>query len=138
MWGLARTAASTASLLLAPEGAATAVIAWFVFHESFDRRILIGFACLVGGAIILAWSGTPTLTTVAGPLAIVGACIAWGLDNNLTRKVSLSDPLQIVQLKGLTAGPFNLILGFWIATPLWPSPHGCWHVSSDSLAMASA
>ena len=122
MWGLARTDASAASLLLALEGAATALIAWLVFHESFDRRILTGFACLVGGVIILSWSGTPTLTTVAGPLAIIGACIAWGLDNNLTRKVSLSDPLQIVQLKGLTAGPFNLALGFWIATSLSPTP----------------
>jgi hypothetical protein len=45
-------------------------------------------------------------------LAIIGACAAWGLDNNLTRKVSLSDPLQIVQLKGLVAGPFLLALGF--------------------------
>jgi drug/metabolite transporter (DMT)-like permease len=122
MWGLARTDASAASLLLALEGAATALIAWFIFHESFDRRILVGFACLVGGAVILSWSGTPTLTTVEGPLAIVGACIAWGLDNNLTRKVSLSDPLQIVQLKGLTAGPFNLALGFWVATSLSPNP----------------
>src|SRR6516162_11907614 len=58
MWGLARTDASTASLLLALEGAATALIAWLVFHESFDRRILTGFACLVGGVIILSWSGT--------------------------------------------------------------------------------
>ncbi len=121
MWGLARTDASAASLLLALEGAATALIAWFVFHESFDRRILVGFACLVGGAIVLSWSGTPTLTSVAGPLAIVGACIAWGLDNNLTRKVSLGDPLQIVQLKGLAAGPFNLALGFSIAAPFDPS-----------------
>jgi drug/metabolite transporter (DMT)-like permease len=121
MWGLARTEASAASLLLALEGAATALIAWLVFHEGFDRRILVGFACLVGGAIILSWSGTPNLTSVAGPLAIVGACIAWGLDNNLTRKVSLGDPLQIVQLKGLTAGPFNLALGFATATLLSPS-----------------
>jgi drug/metabolite transporter (DMT)-like permease len=34
-----------------------------------------------------------------------------GLDNNLTRKVSLADPLQIVELKGLIAGPVNLALG---------------------------
>ncbi len=117
MWGLARTDASTASLLLALESAATALIAWFIFRENFDRRILVGFACLVGGALILSWSGTPTLQTVSGPLAILGACIVWGLDNNLTRKVSLSDPLQIVELKGLTAGPFNLALGLWVGTP---------------------
>jgi drug/metabolite transporter (DMT)-like permease len=71
MWGLARTDASAASLLLALEGAATALIAWFIFHEGFDHRILIGFACLVGGAIILSWSGTPTLPTVEswGPVS---------------------------------------------------------------------
>src|SRR5262245_25645397 len=111
MAGLARTDAATASLLLTLEGAATAVMAWFIFHESFDRRIATGMLCLVAGAALLSWSGAPTLQRVIGPLAIVGACIAWGLDNNLTRKVSLADPLQIVMLKGLIAGPFNIALG---------------------------
>lgn len=124
MWGLARTDASTASLLLALEGAATALIAWFIFHENFDRQILLGFACLIAGALILSWSGTPTLQSGAGPLAIIGACIAWGLDNNLTRKVSLSDPLQIVELKGLIAGPFNLALGLWAGAAF--SPGAAW------------
>jgi drug/metabolite transporter (DMT)-like permease len=61
---------------------------------------------------VLSWSGQPQLSGLLGPLAIVGACLAWGLDNNLTRKVSLADPLQIVELKGLIAGPVNLALGF--------------------------
>jgi drug/metabolite transporter (DMT)-like permease len=111
MAGLARTDAAAASLLLTLEGAATALIAWFIFHENFDRRIALGMACLLGGAAALSWSGTPTADNVIGPLAIAGACIAWGLDNNLTRKVSLADPLQVVELKGLIAGPFNLVLG---------------------------
>jgi drug/metabolite transporter (DMT)-like permease len=113
MLGLARTDAATASLLLTLEGVATALLAWFVFHENFDRRIALGMGCLVAGAIALSWSGSPTWSGLAGPLAIAGACIAWGLDNNLTRKVSLSDPLQIVELKGLIAGPANLALGLW-------------------------
>ena len=83
MWGLARTDAAAASLLLTLEGAATALIAWFLFYENFDRRILLGMICLVAGAAILSWSGTPTLQNILGPLAILGACIAWGLDNNL-------------------------------------------------------
>ncbi len=111
MAGLARTEAATASLLLTLEGVATALMAWFIFHENFDRRIAAGMACLVAGAIVLSWSGQPTSTGLLGPMAIVGACIAWGLDNNLTRKVSLADPLHIVELKGLIAGPFNLLLG---------------------------
>jgi hypothetical protein len=43
-----------------------------------------------------------------------GSCFAWGLDNNLTRNVSLADPLQIVELKGLLADPFNVVLGLSI------------------------
>jgi drug/metabolite transporter (DMT)-like permease len=113
MVGLARTEAATASLLLSLEGVATALLAWFVFREGFDRRIALGMACLVAGGLVLAWSGQPTLSSVAGPLAILGACVAWGLDNNLTRKVSLAEPLQIVELKGLLAGPLNLVLGIW-------------------------
>jgi len=113
MLGLARTPAATASLLLTVEGAATALLAWFVFHENFDRRIALGMACLVAGAAAVSWSGMPTVESLAGPLAIIGACIAWGIDNNLTRKVSLADPLQIVQWKGLIAGPVNLLLGLW-------------------------
>lgn len=109
--GLSRTDASTASLLLTLEAAATALIAWFIFHENFDRRIAFGMLCLIVGAAVLSRSGSPTSENIVGPLAVIGACIAWGVDNNLTRKVSLSDPLQIVALKGIIAGPVNLLLG---------------------------
>jgi drug/metabolite transporter (DMT)-like permease len=118
MFGLARTDAAAASLLLTLEGAATALMAWFIFHENFDRRIALGMGCLVTGAAVLSWSGTPTPDGFIGPLAIAGACLAWGLDNNLTRKVSLADPLQIVELKGLIAGPFNLVLGLAVGAAL--------------------
>jgi drug/metabolite transporter (DMT)-like permease len=118
MLGLTRTDAAAASLLLTLEGAATALMAWFIFHENFDRRIMLGMICLVAGAASLAWSGAPTLQSVLGPVAIVGACIMWGLDNNLTRRVSLADPLQIVQLKGLFAGPINVALGLWAGAAL--------------------
>jgi drug/metabolite transporter (DMT)-like permease len=113
MLGLTRTDASTASLLLTLEGAVTALLAWFVFRENFDRRIVAGMVCIVAGALVLSWTGKPTLAGIFGPLAITGACVAWGLDNNFTRKVSLADPLQIVELKGLIAGPVNLFLGVW-------------------------
>jgi drug/metabolite transporter (DMT)-like permease len=122
MFGLAQTDTATASLLLALEGAATALIAWFIFHENFDRRIALGMICIVAGAIILAWSGTPTLQNAIGPIAIICACVAWGIDNNLTRKVSLADPLQIVELKGLIAGPFNVVIGLWAGGLVTLSP----------------
>jgi drug/metabolite transporter (DMT)-like permease len=118
MGGLTRTGAATASLLLTLEGVATALMAWFIFHENFDRRIALGMGCLVGGAIVLSWEGQPTFSGLLGPLAIAGACIAWGLDNNLTRKASLADPLQIVELKGVIAGPINIAIGLAAGGPL--------------------
>ncbi|MGO3928367.1 DMT family transporter [Rhodopseudomonas pseudopalustris] len=121
MVGLSHTDAASASLLLTLEGVATALLAWLAFHEHFDRRIAVGMASLVAGAAVLAWSGRPSLEGLAGPAAIVGACIAWGLDNNLTRKVSLADPLQIVEMKGLVAGPVNLAIGLWAGGDL-PAP----------------
>lgn len=124
MAGLARTDASAASLLLTLEGVATTLLAWFAFDENFDRRIALGMICLVSGAAILAWAGTPTLSGIQGPLLIAGACLAWGLDNNLTRKVSLADPLQIVEIKGLIAGPVSLTLGLFFGQKLpglWPA-----------------
>src|SRR5262249_32415934 len=123
IFGLARTDAAAASLLFTLEGAATALMAWFIFHENFDRRIAIGMASLIAGAAVLSWSSAPTFDSIFGPLAIVGACVAWGLDNNLTRKVSLADPLQIAMLKGLIAGPFNLVLGLGISHEI-PSVSG--------------
>ncbi len=95
MAGFGRTDAATASLLLTLEGVAMALMAWFIFHENFDRRVALDMACLVAGAGILGWSGQPTLSGLLGPLAIIGACAAWGLDNNLTRRVSLADPTRL-------------------------------------------
>jgi drug/metabolite transporter (DMT)-like permease len=118
MFGLARTDAATACLLMALEGAATAILAWFVFRKNFDRRVALGTACLVAGALILSWPGTPSMQNILGTLAIVAACVAWGLDNNLTRNVSLADSLQIAEWKGLVAGPVNILIGLWIGASI--------------------
>ena len=113
MAGLARTPAATTSLLLNLEAVATALLAWFVFRENFDRRIVTGMAAVVAGAAVLSWQAAPTVSGFAGPLLVAAACAAWGLDNNLTRKVSLSDPVRIAMLKGLIAGAVNLGLALW-------------------------
>lgn len=112
MIGLSLTEAATASLLLTLEGAATALIAWFAFQENFDRRIATGMLFIVVGAAVLSWQDGVTLDGLLGPLAITGACIAWGIDNNLTRKVSLADPIEIAMLKGVVAGPVMFGLAF--------------------------
>jgi len=106
MTGLANTPASSAALLLNLEGLATMAIAWIVFRENVDRRLLIGAFAILAGALLLSWQGGPRGVGI-GSLAIAGACLAWGIDNNLTRKLSAADPVQIALIKGLIAGAVN-------------------------------
>lgn len=112
MWGLAHTRASTASLLLNTEGVFTALIAWFVFRENFDRRIALGMLLIVLGAAVLSWPETYDVEATVPMLAIIGACLAWALDNNLTRNVALVDATTIAMLKGVVAGTVNVALAF--------------------------
>jgi drug/metabolite transporter (DMT)-like permease len=120
MIGLSLTPASSASLLLNLEGVFTALLAWFVFHENFDRRIAIGMAAIVAGGVVLSSDGSLTWGGMAGPVAIAAACLCWAIDNNLTQKVSAGDPVQIAMLKGLVAGAFNTTLAFVLGAR-WPA-----------------
>lgn len=119
MIGLTQIDGAAASLLLTFEGVATAVIAWTIFKENVDRRIAAGMLLIAAGAAALAWPGSAGPIAPLGIVAVIGACVAWGIDNNLTRKVALADPLQIAMLKGLTAGPVNLALAA-AAGATWP------------------
>src|SRR6185312_4635054 len=104
MYGLVTSAASTASLLLNLEAVFTALLAWFLFKENFDRSIALGMVAIVGGGALLAWVPGQRAGASLGLLLIVAACLCWALDNNLTRKVSASDAVMVACLKGLVAG----------------------------------
>jgi drug/metabolite transporter (DMT)-like permease len=125
MLGLVRMAASGASLLLNLEGVFTALLAWFVFRENFDRRIALGMAAIVSGGAVLSWQGQLAWGGTTGPLAVVGACLAWGLDNNLTQKISASDPVQIAAIKGCAAGVVNVGIALALGSS-WP---GGWQLA---------
>ena len=120
MVGLVGMPASGASLLLNAEGVFTALLAWFVFKENFDRRIAFGMLAIVAGAVVLSWPGEAEFSGILPPLALLGACLAWGIDNNLTRKVALTDATWIAATKGLVAGPVNLVLAFAVGAQLPP------------------
>jgi len=120
MYGLTRTSAADASLLLNLEAVLTALLAWVVFRESADRRIVLGMALIVAGGVVLAWpQGGASRTSLPASLAVAGACLCWAIDNNLTRKVSASEPIFIAGTKGLVAGIANvgLALAFGATRP---------------------
>ena len=120
MLGLTQTSGSSASLLLNLEGALTALIAWFVFHENFDRRIALGMALIVAAGALLSIDPAASAGLGWGALAVAGACLAWAIDNNLTRKVSGGDALTIATIKGLVAGTVNLGIAFFATDAPWP------------------
>lgn len=118
MLGLTRSDAASTALLLNLEGLFTLAIAWLVFRENVDRRIALGAAAILAGAVLLSWQGQGAALG-SGVLAIAGACLAWAVDNNLTRKLAGADPLQIAAVKGLVAGVVNLALALLLGAS-WP------------------
>ena len=120
MVGLSRMPASAASLLLNAEAVFTALLAWFVFHENFDRRIALGMALIVIGALVLSWPGDNVFGSALPALAVLGACFLWGIDNNLTRKIALTDATFIAMIKGIVAGVVNVMIA-WTLGATFPS-----------------
>ncbi|WP_457851821.1 DMT family transporter [Komagataeibacter kakiaceti] len=121
MVGLARTDAASASLLLNLESMATLLIAWVVFRENVDRRLLFGAGCILLGAGVLSWQGQATFAP--GALYIAAACLCWGIDNNLSGRLSAADPVRIAMIKGVVAGSVNLLA----ALVFQHAAAGSWH-----------
>jgi drug/metabolite transporter (DMT)-like permease len=119
MFGLLSTSGSTASLLLNLEAVLTAVIAWVVFKENADRRIVIGMLAIVAGGVALSWPTVSAVqSSVTGPALVGLACLCWAIDNNLTRKVSASDALFIAATKGVIAGAVNTLIAMGMGAVL--------------------
>ena len=85
MIGLVSTPASTAALLLNLEGLATIVIAWTVFGENFDRRILLGAGAILAGALLLSWQGAAGGVGAGGPVKARRRSWTWTARSALPR-----------------------------------------------------
>ena len=123
MIGLASMPASGAALLLNAEGVFRALLAWFAFKENVDRRIALGMAAIVAGAAVLSWPGEARFAGWWPTLAVLGACFAWGIDNNLTRNIALADATWIASVKGLVSGSVNLLLAFSLGASMPALPN---------------
>ena len=121
MYGLQATDSATASLILNVEGVFTTLLSWFAFKENFDRRIAAGMALIVTGGVVLSTGSVLWAGGFVGPIAIAGACLAWAIDNNLTRKVSINDAMMIACIKGLIAGAVSVALALWYGARM-PAP----------------
>ena len=121
MFGLARTPAATASLLLNSEIIFTTLIARLFFGERVGARVILGIACIVAGGVLLSLPKPGEAAGVTlGALAIVGACVCWAADTNLMQRVSAGDAVAIGAIRGAAGGVVNLSVAFALGATLPP------------------
>lgn len=121
MLGLQRTSATLGALLLNLEAVFTTALAVLVFREWIGRRGLAALAVIVAGCALSTWAAGGATRSPWGPLCVAGACLAWAIDNNLTQRLSLRDPMAVVAVKGLGAAPIALGIAR-AAHAGWPRP----------------
>jgi drug/metabolite transporter (DMT)-like permease len=117
LFGLAAAPASQTALLLNLEGVLTIGVAWLVFREHAGARIILGMIAITAGAAVLGWQPGAPRALGRGAVLVAGACLAWAVDNNLTRQISGGDPVLIAALKGGVAGGANLIIALVAGVP---------------------
>jgi drug/metabolite transporter (DMT)-like permease len=122
LWGLDRVSALSGALLLNLEAPFTILIAITLFGEYLGLREVIAAALMIGGAALLGIVPGPASAHLAGIGALAGACLCWGIDNNLSQRLSLRDPVAIVQVKTAAAGACMLIAALAMSEPLPPAP----------------
>ena len=114
MIGLTRTTAANASLLNNFEIVATSLIAMLVFKEKIGKQLWIAIGLITLSSILLSVEDASSFHFSIGSLFVLLACVCWGMENNCTRKLSHSDPLEIEVVKGLGSGVGSVVLGLII------------------------
>jgi drug/metabolite transporter (DMT)-like permease len=118
--GIARLSGVSGALLLNLEAPLTALLAVLIFREHLGVRGVVAIVLVVGGAALLGAGevATPGQGSARGALAVAAACLAWAIDNNLTQRLSVRDPIAVVRIKALGAAACNLALAFGFGSPL--------------------
>lgn len=108
--GLQRASGVAGSLLLNLEGPLTIGLAVALFGEHLPWREGAGSALVLLGAAVLGFSPGELKSDLIGLLLVALACLCWAVDNNLSQRLSLKDPISVARIKGLAAGATNLAL----------------------------
>ncbi len=120
--GISMISGFSASLLLNLEGVATALIAYTVFREYTGKSFWFALIFISTATVMLSWDSSLKGFNLYGSLLVVFSMFFWGVDNNLTRKISDRDPVIIAMTKGLVGGIISLGIAMFLgaAIPLGP------------------
>lgn len=110
MTGLARTAAANVSLLNNFEIVATSLVALVIFKEAISRRLWLAIGLITLSSVVLSIEDASSFQFSTGSIFVILASICWGFENNCTRMMSQSDPLEIVVIKGFGSGIGSLVI----------------------------
>ncbi|HIP75040.1 MAG TPA: DMT family transporter [Thermococcus paralvinellae] len=123
MFGLNKTTAVNASLLLNTETLFTVLIAIMFFKEKASRRSILGILLILIGAVVVSTENFREVELskgIVGNILIILAGLSWAIDNNLSKLLSVKrDLLLVTSLKGLFGGSALLILASLIGIPLY-------------------
>ncbi len=118
LFGLRAAPAAHVSLWLVLEAPATLVLGLLFFGEHATRRLVVAVALIVTASVVLAAPFEAGSLTAA--VLVAGACLCWGLDNQLTAGIDGFTASQIALAKGLIAGSTNLALSFVLGSAAGP------------------
>jgi drug/metabolite transporter (DMT)-like permease len=110
LWGLQRLSGVVTSLLLNLEAPFTILLAVAFFREHLDKPETMGVMLIIAAAAVLNYRPGDVRVDVMGFAAVVGACLCWAIDNNLSQRVSLRDPIVVTRIKTLGAGACTISL----------------------------
>jgi drug/metabolite transporter (DMT)-like permease len=108
MLGLERVSGVSGSLLLNLEGPLTLLVGLVIVHEHLGRRAALGAVVIFAGSAFMGLQPPSGALDALGGALIVAACLGWAIDNNLTQKLSIRDPFQIVAVKAGVASIVNI------------------------------
>lgn len=101
--------ASTVSLISILEIGFTIVISHFIFKTKISKNLIIAVILVSIGGILLSFDSSTEFKLSIASMLTVFATACWGLENNLTAKVSDKNPLLLVFYKCFAVAIFNLL-----------------------------
>ena len=102
--------ASLVSLLLVFEIIMTSFFAYIMFDEKIKRNEIISIILIVLGFVILNFDKSAFNGVNIGSLLVVGACLCWGIANNVTGLISSKEPAFFTSIKCLSVAGLYFII----------------------------
>ncbi len=110
MIGLSSTEPENVALLNNFEIVATSLFALFIFKEVIPRRLRFAILLITCASFLLSFENLNAFKFSIGSIFVMLAALSWGLENNLTRRLSYNDPLMVVVIKGIFSGLGSLMI----------------------------